>query len=129
MPRSSDRGQAEPIAALVAVVTVGLALGLYAGHLDASLPGSPDRALAESAVERVENAVAPAGVAKPSLLDAGQRAGPDGYRTNVTLTVGDDRWEAGPAAPTSADAETVRLGVRTSPATIRTGTLRVTVWS
>lgn len=130
MPRSWDRGQTEPLAAIVAVVAVCLALSFYAGVLDATLPGSPDRELAESASERVENAVAPDGVAKPSLVDAGQEAGPDGYRTNVTLTVDDEgHWAAGPTAPHGADTATVRLGVKTSPATVQTGTLRVVVWS
>ena len=128
MSRSSDRAQTEPLAALVAVVAVGLGLSLYAGVLDAELPGSSDRHLAESAIERVEIAVAPSAVALPSRLDEGQAAGPDGYRTNVTLTTDDRHWRSGPSAPESADSATTRLGVRVGPSRVRTGTLRVSVW-
>jgi len=128
MSRSSGRGQVEPLAALVAVAVACLALSLYAGVLDATLPGPTDRNLAESAVERVESTVAPTGVARPALLDEAQDAGPKGYTTNVTLSIEDDRWAAGPPLPQGADTETVRLGVRVGPAAVRTGRLRVGVW-
>ncbi len=129
MPRSSARAQTEPLAAHVAVVAVCLGLGLYAGVLDARLPGSPDRNLAGSAMEPVESTLAPAGVAVPSRLDDARRAGPDGYETNVTLTVEDHRWAAGPVPPGGASNATTRVGTRTAPATVRPGTLRVGVWS
>lgn len=129
MPRSSGRGQTEPLAALVAVVAVGLGLSLYAGVLDAELPGSPDRNLAETSMERVEGAVAPAGVAVPSRLDQAHAAGFDGYETNVTLSTSDRCWRRGPPAPGTADTATVRLGTRTGPATVQPGTLRVRVWT
>lgn len=129
MSRSSARAQTEPLAALVAVVAVGLGLGLYAGVLDAKLPGSPDRNLAGSSIEPVESTVAPAGVATPSRLDDARRAGPDGYETNVTLTVDDRSWAAGPIPPAGASNATTRVGTRTAPATVRAGTLEVWVWT
>lgn len=129
MSRSPDRGQTEPLAALVAVVAVGLGLSLYAGALDAELTGVPDRNLAESASERVESAVAPAGVARPSRVSDGQAAGPDGYRTNVTIAVEGESRDAGPPTPERADTETVRVAVRTGPATVRSGELHVRVWT
>ena len=128
MSRSWGRAQTEPLAALVAVAAVGLGLSLYVGVLDAELPGSPDRQLADSAIERVESAMAPSAVALPSRTDEGRAAGPTGYRTNVTLTADGRRWSSGPSAPVSADAASVRIGVRLGPAQIRTGTLRVWVW-
>lgn len=129
MSRSSDKAQTEPLAALVAVAAVGLGLSLYVGVLDAELPGSSDRQLADAVIERVEAAVAPSAVAFPSRLDDGQAAGPDGYRTNVTLTTDDRRWHSGPSAPENADSATARLGIRVGPSRVRTGTLRVSVWT
>lgn len=129
MSHSSDRGQTEPLAALAAVVVVGLGLGLYAGVLDAKLPGSPDRKLSESVIERVESTVAPAAVALPSRIDESQAAGPDGYRMNVTLGAVDQYWTIGPFAPEGADTSTARIGVRVGTSKIRTGTLRVSVWT
>jgi hypothetical protein len=40
---SASEGQTEPLAALVAVVVVALALSLYAGAFETALPGSADR--------------------------------------------------------------------------------------
>jgi len=129
MSRSSGRGQAEPLAALVAVVAVGLGLSLYVGVLDAELATSADRNVAGSAVERVEDAVAPSGVALPDRIDDARAAGPTGYRTNVTITTDNRRWRAGPPAPVSADSARTRLGVRVGPSRVRTGTLTVRAWT
>lgn len=128
MSRSSDRAQTEPLAALVAVVAVGLGLSFYAGVLDAELRESSERQLADSVSERVESTVAPSAVARPSRIEAGQAAGPAGHQTNVTLSVGMHRWRSGPAAPARADEATTRLAVRVGPSRVRTGVLRVRVW-
>jgi|AntDeeMetagen192_2_1112575.scaffolds.fasta_scaffold07302_2 hypothetical protein len=129
MLRSSGRGQTEPLAALVAVVAVGLGLSLYVGVLDAELAPSSERNVAASAIERVEDAVAPSAVAHPDRIDDAQAAGPVGYRTNVTLTTADQRWRSGPSVPENADSARKRLGVRIGPSRIRAGTLRVRVWT
>lgn len=129
MSQSPDRAQVEPLAALVAVVAVGLALSLYAGVLEGALPGSPDRNVAGSTIERVESTVAPAGVARPTLLGEASRSGPGGYRVNATLRTDEDSWTAGPQAPGNASRESVRIGVRSGPAAVRPGVLRVVVWS
>lgn len=133
MRPSSARGQTEPLAALVAVVAVGLGLSLYVGVLDAELPGSSDRNVASSVIERVESAVAPDGIADPSLIDEARQTGPDGYETNVTISVDEHRWQSGPSSPTktesAVDVATVRLGVRVAPAHVTAGTLDVRVWT
>jgi len=129
MSRSSGRAQTEPLVALVAVVAVCLGLGLYVGVLDAELAPSSERNVAASAIEPVEDALAPSAVALPDRIDDGQANGPGGYRTNVTLTTEDDRWRAGPPAPANADSARKRLGVRVDPTQVRTGTLRVRVWT
>ncbi|WP_225333603.1 DUF7285 family protein [Halomicrobium urmianum] len=128
MSRSSGRGQTEPLAAIVAVATVGVGLSLYAGVLDATLPGERDRSTAPAALERVDHEIAPAGVARPERVPGSHEAGPAGYRTNVTLAVGGRRWSSGPTVPPDADETEERLGVRVSPATVEPGRLRVAVW-
>lgn len=128
MSRSSDRAQVEPLAALAAVFAVGVALTTYAGVLDAALP-SPDRNLAAPTVERVERAVTEAGVADPGALAEGLRAGPNGYRVNLTLRAAGTRWHAGPDPPSSADAADRAVSVRVAPGRVRPGRLRAEVWT
>lgn len=128
MSRSSGRAQTEPLAALVAVAMVSLALGLYAGVLDSTLPGQSDRAVAEPALSAVEDRIAPVGVVRPGRVPESPAAGPDGYETNVTVTAGDRRWTAGPSAPDSARRASEQVGVRVGPASVVPGRLRVVVW-
>lgn len=128
MPRWSDRAQTEPIAALVAVVAVGVGLSLYVGVLDDERSAAPDGELADVTVERVERTLAPDGVAVPSRIRRAAGSGPDGFRTNVTLTTADGDWRTGPRAPDGADSTTRRIGVRVGPAKVKPGTLGVRVW-
>lgn len=125
---TNDRAQTEPLAALVAVFAVGVALATYAGVLDATVP-TPDRNVAGPTVERVERAVSEAGVAVPDALAAGLRAGPSGYETNLTLRAAGRTWHAGPTPPESADAATLAVSVRVGPGRVRPGRLRAEVWS
>lgn len=118
----------EPLAALVAVAAVALALSLYAGVLEASLPEDTDREGAVTA-DRALAAVAPDGVARPERLSAALSAAPAGYRLNLTLTTGERRWSAGPDHPPGAEARTRQAAVRLDPGQVRPGTLRVVVWS
>ncbi|WP_137283346.1 DUF7285 family protein [Halorussus salinisoli] len=123
-----DRAQVEPLAALVAVFAVGVALTTYTGVLDATLP-TPDRNLAGPTVERAERAVGDTGVADPEALPAGLHAGPDGYDLNLTLRSAGRTWHAGPTPPPSADAADLAVSVRVGPGRIRPGRLRAEVWS
>lgn len=127
MSRSSGSGQAEPLAAILAVLALGAGLSAYAVVLDATVP-APDRDLAGPTIDRVERAVTEAGVVDPTAVADGPGAGPDGYRTNVTLDVGGRTWHAGPPAPSRADGAEVAVSVRTGPGRVRTGVLRVEVW-
>lgn len=142
MSRSSARrGQAEPLAALVAVVAVGAGVSLYAGALaDARIagagpgpgpgPGSDPDATAGTAADRALERVAPVGVARPGRMADLPSVAPSGYRLNATLTCGTERWTVGPPAPSSATARADRpTSVRTAPGRIRPGTLRVVIWS
>jgi hypothetical protein len=129
MSRSSARrAQVEPLAALAAVLVLGVALGAYVGALDGALPSPTDRNRAEPALGRVADALRPDGVARPARLPAAAAAAPDGYRANVTLAAGDRRWSVGPSPPESADTAARRLPVRVAPGRVRTGRLRVEVW-
>ncbi|WP_132057429.1 DUF7285 family protein [Halorussus amylolyticus] len=134
MSRWSGRAQVEPLAALVAVFAVGLAVSAYAGVLDAALP-TPDRDVAEPTGQRVERAVTDAGVVEPDRLADGLHAGPDGYRLNLTLAADGETWREGPPVPDRADApdalDTAEfvVSVRVGPGRVQPGRLRVAVWS
>lgn len=118
----------EPLAALVALAAVALALSLYAGVLEASLPGDSDRTAAVTA-DRALAAVAPDGVARPARLADAVAVAPEGYRLNATLTTGDRRWTAGPDRPPDRDGQRRQVAVRLEPGRVRPGALRVVVWS
>lgn len=125
MLRSSDRGQVDPLVALVAVAALGLGLSLYAGTVNQAI--DTDRgADAERVLETVHDRVAPDGVARPSRLD--DAMGRPGLRVNVTLTTRSHRWTAGPTPPTSADSADRRVSVPLDPGRVRPGRLRVSVW-
>lgn len=129
MSRSSDeQAQTEPLGALVAVVVVTSALGLYAGVLDTELPGQRDRAVTETTLESVSDRIAPDGVVVPARVDDGPDAGPAGYTTHVTVATDDHQWSAGPTPPRSVDSATGRVSVRVAPATVVPGIIEVEVW-
>lgn len=124
------RGQVEPLAALVAVFAVGVALSAYAGVVADVLP-TPDRNVADPTVERVHEAVTSAGVAVPGTLPKATGVAPDGYRLNVTLAAAGRTWRAGPTPPSvesDGDSATRTASVRIAPGRIRPGRLRVVVW-
>ncbi|SFR33399.1 MULTISPECIES: DUF7285 family protein [Halorubrum] len=131
---ASDRAAVEPIAALVAVTVVGLALGLYAGALDDAAPDRSGRA-AEAALDRAERAVTVGGVVDPRRL---RRVEAPGTATAIELEANGERWLAasGPDAPgppgaRSPDAVAVaerRVTVRVAPGRNVRGTLRAVVW-
>ncbi len=125
MSRSSGRGQAEPLAALVAVGAVCLSLSLYAGVLDASLPGSSERDVAAATIDPVHDRLAPDGVVRPDRLAADRLPVPAGYDANVTVVADGRRWSVGPALPAAADTARRRVTVRVGPAGLRSGVLRV----
>lgn len=126
---SGREAQTEPLAAVVAVVVVALALALYAGAFEANLPSPVDRGHAGTAADRVERALTVGGVARPERLGEALDRGPDGYRINATLVVGDRTIRAGPTAPATADTARRRVSVRTEPGRVRPGRLEVRVWT
>ncbi|MGM0448530.1 MAG: DUF7285 family protein [Methanobacteriota archaeon] len=131
---AADRAAVEPVAALVGVMIVGLALGLYAGAFADAAPDD-DQSTANQALNRVEETVTVGGVVEPSRV---QRVEAPGSATAIELEAGGERWLAasGPDAPgppevRSSEAVAVaerRVTVRVAPGRNVRGTLRAVVW-
>lgn len=125
---SSGRGQTEPIAALLAVAVIAAGLALYAGVLDDALDVEPNRDVAAATLERVEAHLTPTGVVRPARLPSATDVTPAGYRTNVTVVANGTRTSLGPAPPSTGESAARTVSVRTGPATVDRGRLRVVVW-
>jgi hypothetical protein len=124
------RGHVEPVAALVAVVAIGMGLTFYATTLDRSMAAyDGGRDLAEPTADRVRRAVTEGGVLSPADLSAGLDATPAGYRLWVGLDAGDRSWDVGPSPPPEARHTTRLVSVRVGPGNVRPGELEVAVWS
>ena len=130
MSPSSDRGTAEPLAALVAVFAVGLGLALYAGVLDDAFGTlDDDRNIATPTADTVEQQLSTAGVVQPERVDAALQAVPASYHGNATVTATTgERWAVGREPPGRADTETRTVSVRIGPGAVRRGRLTVRVW-
>jgi hypothetical protein len=130
MSRSSGRrGQVEPIAAIVAVFAVGAGLAIYAGVIDARLPGTTDRNVARPVLDRATATLGNASVVRPDRFGRVVTVVPAGYRVNATLQTADRRWQLGPPVPRRADTASRRLSVKLAPGVVRPGRLTVRVWS
>ncbi|AXG06504.1 hypothetical protein DU500_08760 [Haloplanus rubicundus] len=131
MSRSSARGQVEPIAALVCLLAVCAAVSTYATAL-AGAGYETERDVATPTLDRVVDRLAAGGVAVPDRTERARRAGPAGYRLNVTVAAAGERWHAGPRPPgRRADTDTAgrTISVRLAPGRIRPGRVRVEVWA
>ncbi len=129
--RASERirGQVEPFAALAAVFAVGLAVSLYATVLsDVDLGGSAD-GTAETTLNEVHRNVSEGNVVVPGKMEQAPTVPPTGYDANVTLTVGEETWRAGPVPPESASSASRQVSVRLAPGNVRPGRLTVVIWS
>jgi len=125
------RGSTQPVAALVAVLAVSLALSTYAVGLESALPEATaqDRGIAKPTLERVTEAVSRDGVVDPEGLEAGPPAGPDGYEVNVTVRADERTWTAGAEPPTQAETASRPVSVDIEAGETVPGRLRVEVWS
>lgn len=132
MSRSSaserDRGQVQPLPALVAVLALTLALTAYA-DVTQSLPSTEDHTPAEPALKRIEANATTGAILDPAGISP-TAAALEGYRLNVTLRTAELRVTAGPTAPTEAtevaDASS-RVAVDTHGRVVP-GVLEVEVW-
>lgn len=124
----SGRGQAEPFAALAAILAVSAGMVVYAGVLDEAVPGHPDDETPDEILDGVHDTLRETGVVDPGHLDAAVATVPDGWEANVTLTTERTRWQRGPTPPASPERATRRVSVQLSSQRIRPGQLRVVVW-
>jgi len=132
---AGDRAAVEPLAALVAVLAVGAALGLYAVALDDATVDR-ERPGAETVLDRAERTATIGGVVEPDRL---RDADADAFRYPTTVTVRTDertwRIESGDGAPErAAVGDGGATAVAERPVTVRVGpgrnvrgTLRVVV--
>jgi hypothetical protein len=145
-PTDSRRGQTEPLAALVSVAAICVAISVYAGFASSLVPelGSDQR------VDRATLDSVWADTSEDGIIDAGTvperietETLPRGYHVAVTVTiVGEDgRLDAvdsvtfdasGSRAsvepPETAPSSSRPVPVRVGDGDVRPGTLRVVVW-
>jgi len=130
---AADRAAVEPLAALVAVLAVGAALGLYTVALDDATVDR-ERPGAETALDRAERTATTGGVVEPHRL---RDADPFRYPTTVTVRADGKTWriESDEDAPErAAVGDGGAIGTAERPVTVRVGpgrnvrgTLRVVV--
>ena len=65
---AADRAAVEPVAALIAVLAVGAALGLYVTALDGAAP-EPDGRASAAALDRIERDLTVGGIVRPERLE------------------------------------------------------------
>lgn len=144
-----SRGQTEPLAALAAVLAVGIGLTIYAGVVTEQYPGTDDRSVAAVTLERAWDDVGSDGLfdERTDDLEAASQARPDGYNVYLEVTTGDVddpetvtelfvdadgtvRQET-PDPPADAGSASRPIGLQRTdtPGDVNTGTLRVEVWS
>jgi hypothetical protein len=129
MSRSSARrAQVEPLAALVAVAALGIALGLYAGAAETATPPPRDRATAEVALVAVVSELRAGSVVAPGRVEGAGTVAPDGHRIRVSVRAADRVWRDGPRPPTDAERASRTLPIRVGPDAVVPGRVRVEVW-
>ncbi|EMA61154.1 DUF7285 family protein [Halorubrum lipolyticum] len=117
---SEGRAAVEPIAALIAVLAVGAALGLYVVALDDAAPDR-ERPTAEATLDRVEPAVTTGGVVEPERL---RGIGEFRYAATVAIEANGETWtvRSGDEAPVAEDGRhTDAVAVAERKVTVRVG--------
>ena len=146
--RRRTRGQTEPLAALVAVAVVCVAISIYAGFLSGLVPQlGEDRSVAEGTSERVWHAISEDGIYNASAPLADEIAVetlPQGHYVAISVTyVGEDGPLESIAAgtfdahadpvtldpPADAERHERAIPIKHRPGDIQPGTLQVVVWS
>lgn len=128
---SSDSGQTEPLAALVAVFALGVGLSLYVGVLDSTLPLlSTESKMAPIAADRFLTESSSFGVLEPPVAGAVAASRPTGYELNATVRTESAVWTGGPSRAAVSELECIdrAVSVRTAPGQVRPGQAEVCVW-
>lgn len=125
----AERGQVEPLAALAAVLAVGIALLLYADALSVASPSPTDPGVANATLDPVQDELSEGPVANPERIAEAAQAGPDGHRITVVLSTDEYTWSVGPVPPERAEDAKRPTSVRVAPGRIEPGQLRVVVWT
>ncbi|WP_128906140.1 DUF7285 family protein [Halorubrum amylolyticum] len=118
--RDEERAAVEPTAALVAVLAVGAALGLYVAVLDDAAP-ERERPTAEATLDRIEPALTTGGVVDPEQL---RGVGDLRFAATVAIEVDGETWRvrSGDGAPTATVARrSDSIAVAERPVTVRVG--------
>lgn len=145
--RSPDRGGTEPLAALVSVAAICVAVSVYAGFASVTLSESSDSEPDRATLDSVWSAVSEDGVVDmregtfedrlgPETLPRGHRlavrltvVGDDGHLVTVdSATFGMDATPADPEPPPGATTSDRPVPVRLDDGDVRPGRLRVVVW-
>lgn len=125
---SGDRGQTEPIAALVAVLAIAIGLGIYAGVAADQSPGR-EEADAEATMQQLTAAAVADGVLDPAIaLDPKAYRRP-GEAVNVTVRYDGRIRSAGPTPPPDADSASRPVTIRTDAGEQVPGRIAVEVWN
>lgn len=148
---TSDRGQTEPLAALVAVAVLAIAMGVYAAYVTDALPDGSERAVEEPTMNQVWDEISAGGAYDEGTdLESAVPRGalPGGFSVYVSVTELDedgsevlawavfDNREPIPKGELDADFEPPEdarvaersIPIRKAPGEITTGKLRVIVW-
>jgi len=153
---SQSRAQTEPIGAIVAIMALIVAIGIYGIYITDALSVTTDRSVEEPALEQVWNEIGTGGVfhayeyADPDDLDGSDvstEALPEGQSVLITVTTIDDDGEEtlqatahfasdgdhlsqsdSDGAPDDAGVDEKPAPVEIAPGEVRGGTLRVEVW-
>lgn len=120
---AADRGAVEPLAALVAVLAVGAALGLYAGVVnDVGTDTTGEPTDAADVMDRIERDVTVGGVARPSRLDALDETR---VPTTVELEADGESWQAGLGGARETEDRSGAADRRSESTVERRATVRV----
>lgn len=126
---SARRAQVEPVAAVVAVLALCLAVAAYGVVSAGVLPERGASAPAEQVLDDAVEAATPSGsvVVSPSRLAGG--VAPTGYVARLRLVAGERTWTAGSDdPPPEAESATRRVPVRVPSGDVQPGRLTVAVW-
>ncbi|SEW07235.1 DUF7285 family protein [Halobacterium jilantaiense] len=126
---SARRAQVEPVAAVVAVLALCLALVAYGSVSAGVLPGPGASAPAGQVLDDAVDAATTEGsvVVSPSALSG--TVAPAGYQASVRLTADNRSWNTGAdAPPPEAASASRRVPVRVAPGEVAPGRLTVAVW-